>query len=85
MRRVDELDALYGLAPEEFVAARDALARRLRKEGRREEAAEVAARRRPSAAAWALNQVARQAPAVVEAALAAGRALRERGRRGAGG
>ena len=58
----DEVDALYAADPEGFVAARQALAKRLRSEGDREKAAEVAALRRPTAAAWAVNQLARRHP-----------------------
>jgi hypothetical protein len=70
-------DDLYGLDPSEFVAARDALAKRVRSDGARDEAARIAKLRRPPAAAWALNQVARAQPDLVIAALQAGRALRD--------
>lgn len=53
-------DHLYGLPLDEFTPARDALAARLRKEGDREAAAEVKKLRKPSLAAWAVNQVARR-------------------------
>jgi hypothetical protein len=52
-------DELFGLAPEEFVAARDDLARRLRREGDPEAARRVKALRRPPLSAWAVNQLAR--------------------------
>jgi hypothetical protein len=55
----DELDALWGLPLEEFTAARDALAKRLRADGQRDEAAEVAALRKPTVAAWVVNRLAR--------------------------
>jgi hypothetical protein len=74
---LDEPDDLYALEPAAFIAARDALAKRLRADGRREEAAVVAKLRKPSAPAWALNQVARSDPSLVEAALDAGARLRE--------
>lgn len=48
----DEIDALYALAPDAFIAARNALARRA---GTR--AAEVKALAKPSAPAWAVNQL----------------------------
>ncbi len=57
---MDTVDRLYRLPPDEFVAARDELARQLRTSGERVQATEVKALRRPSVAAWALNQVARQ-------------------------
>ncbi len=68
----ERIDALYGLPNEEFVAARDALAKELRAQKRREEAREVAALRRPSQADWAVAQVVRSQPAPVRALWAAG-------------
>jgi hypothetical protein len=56
---VDEADTLYGLPLEEFVGERDALAKRLRSEGRRAEADEVKALRKPPAVVWAVNQLMR--------------------------
>src|SRR5437763_7165511 len=56
---VPEVDELYGLPLRDFVPARDALAKSLRAEGRREEASAVAALRRPSVAAWVVNQLMR--------------------------
>ncbi len=67
---------LYSLPPEEFTAARNALAKELKAAGKKDEAAAVAKLRRPSVAAWALNQVARTKADLVEAALAAGQELR---------
>jgi hypothetical protein len=72
-----EADELYGLPLEEFTPRRNALAARLRKEGKRAEADEVKALRKPTAAAWALNQLARQRPEDVKRLLAAGKALRK--------
>lgn len=71
----DDADALYGLDPREFTAARNDLVRRLRAEKRRDDATAVAALKRPSPAAWALNQLARRSPEVIEAALDAVDAL----------
>ena len=59
MAEVDGLDDLYGLPLDRFVAERDALAKRLRADGRRAEADEVKALRRPTVAAWGVNQVVR--------------------------
>ncbi|MDC3981653.1 hypothetical protein [Polyangium jinanense] len=67
-----EVDHLYGLPLGEFTAARDALARRLRSEGRREEAKAVAILPKPNQAAWAVNQVFRGRRAKFEALLDAG-------------
>jgi hypothetical protein len=72
-----ETDDLYGLALDEFVPARDALAKRLRAEGRREEADEIAALRKPSVAAWAANQAVRTQPKAARELWAAGDALRK--------
>jgi hypothetical protein len=75
--QVETADDLYRADPEAFVAARDALARRLRNDGRRDEAAAVSKLRRPTPTAWALNQVARDEPSRIEQLLAAGQGLRE--------
>ena len=72
---LDEADELYALPADEFTAARDALAKRLRGEKRREEADEVKALRRPSVAAGAINRAVREHGA--DDLLAAGEALRE--------
>ncbi|MCU1452478.1 MAG: uncharacterized protein JWN46_624 [Acidimicrobiales bacterium] len=53
---------LYAVAPPNFVEARDALARGLRAEGRKDEAAELKKRRRPSPVVWALNQLGARRP-----------------------
>jgi hypothetical protein len=55
-----DVDALYAVPPSEFTAARNALAARLRGAGRAGEARGVAARRKPSAVLWAINQLARR-------------------------
>jgi hypothetical protein len=54
------LDRLYGLPLDGFVAARAEAARLLKQEGQTEAAAEVAALRKPSVSAWAVNQLARR-------------------------
>lgn len=69
-------DELYGLDPADFVAARNALVRRLRTEGNREQATRVAGLRRPSPAAWAVNQLVRQQQGAVVGLLGLGDALR---------
>jgi hypothetical protein len=63
--------ALFALDPNDFVTARDQRARELRDAGEKEEAKAVKALRRPAVPVWALNQVARQRPDVVEALVAA--------------
>jgi hypothetical protein len=72
---VDEADELYGLPDDEFTSARDALAKRLRGEKRRDEADAVKALRRPSVAAAAINRAVREHGA--DDLLAAGEALRD--------
>jgi len=76
---------LYGLSPEQFVAARDELARALRGAGERQAAARVAGLRRPTVAAWAVNQAARRRPELVGELLQAGERLREAQRRALSG
>jgi hypothetical protein len=67
-----DLDDLYALPLERFVPERNARARDLRLQGRRDEAAEVAALRKPSVAARAVNLLARERAGEVRALLAAG-------------
>jgi hypothetical protein len=70
------IDELYSLPLAEFVARRDRLARTLREEGERELAAETKGLRKPSVAAWAVNQLARREQPAIEQLLAAGERLR---------
>jgi hypothetical protein len=60
-KRADELeadiDALFKLPLAEFTGARNELAARLKKSGRRDEAARVKALAKPSISAWAVNQL----------------------------
>jgi hypothetical protein len=71
-----ELDDLYGLPFDRFVPERAALAKALRADKRREEAAEVAALRKPSVTAWAVNQLVRTRGPAIEELFEAGDALR---------
>src|SRR4051812_6203371 len=71
-----DVDELFGLPLEGFIPEPTALARSLRGEGRRDEAAEVAATRKPSVAAWAVNQLVRTQGRAVKELFAAGDALR---------
>ncbi|HUO45305.1 MAG TPA: hypothetical protein VM470_00565 [Acidimicrobiia bacterium] len=59
-------DDLYGLPLDQFTRSRDGLAARLRSEGKPDRAAAVAKLSKPSVAAWALNQAARQNPELVD-------------------
>jgi hypothetical protein len=72
---LDEADDLYGLPLDEFTKARDALAKRLRGEKRRDDAELVKGLKRPSVAAGAINLAVRRHGA--DDLLAAGEALRE--------
>ena len=71
------IDHLYALPLDEFTAARDELARRLRRDGDGDAGAEVKRLRKPSVAAWALNQVRRSNPGQTDKLIEAGRRLRE--------
>ena len=71
----EEVDRLYGLPLEEFIPARDALARELRDAGRRGEATAVKALRKPTVAAWAANQAVRSQPRAARELWEAGDAL----------
>ena len=73
----DVADELYALDPNAFVAARNDLAKRLRKEGDKGRAAEVAKLRRPTPAAWAVNQLVRRHRGDVEELVGLGEALRD--------
>jgi hypothetical protein len=74
MKRADDL---YGLPLEEFVSARDTLARELRKAGKTDAADEVKALRKPSVSAWTVNQLARRHPQELKALVKAGDGLRK--------
>lgn len=56
----DIADRLYALAPEEFTAERDALAKQARDDGDRDLAAAIKALRRPTVGVWLVNALARQ-------------------------
>jgi hypothetical protein len=57
-----DIDDLYSLPLDDFTSKRDALASELRDAGKKEDAAEVKRLRKPSLAAWAVNQLAREKP-----------------------
>jgi hypothetical protein len=76
-KRVEQAEEeLYGLPPGEFTSARDARAKELREEGDREAAEAVKGLRKPTVAAWALNQLARRRRKDLERLLSAGEELR---------
>jgi hypothetical protein len=70
-------DELYGLSPGDFTEARDALVKQLRADKERELANEVKGLRKPTLAAWALNQLVRNRRKDVDKLLAAGRELQK--------
>ncbi|HEY5431380.1 MAG TPA: hypothetical protein VIK04_19855 [Solirubrobacteraceae bacterium] len=72
-----DADGLYGLPLEQFVTERAGLARALRTAGDRDPATAVAAMRKPSVAAWAVNQLIRTQRPAVDALLRAGDGLRD--------
>jgi len=72
-----EVDRLFELPLEEFTAARNDLAGRLKSEGDAAAAEEVKRLTKPSVAAWTINQLSRQRTDAVGALLAAGAKLRE--------
>jgi len=71
----EELDRLYALPLNEFTAARDEVAKRLRGEDERELADEVKRLRKPSVAVWLVNRLAREREVDVKRLLKAGEAL----------
>lgn len=68
---------LYRLPRDEFTAARNELAKRLRGDGQRDEAEKVRALRKPTAAAWIVNRVSQEARGDLKKLLAAGQRMRE--------
>lgn len=71
-----EIDRLYGLPPDEFTAARDEFAKRLRAEGRRDDADAIKGLKKPNLPAWAVNQLSRRHRREVRRLLQAGERLR---------
>jgi hypothetical protein len=63
---------LYGLPLDRFIPERAALVKELRGDKRRDEANAVAALRKPSVAAWAVNQLVRTQTEEIEALFGAG-------------
>lgn len=75
MDLVSAADELYGLPLSGFVAARARLEKEARTSGNRSLAADVHALRKPSQAAWAVNQLVRQAPELLDDVLELGAEL----------
>jgi hypothetical protein len=72
----DSVDDLYGLPIDEFTQRRDALAKELRSSGQRAAADWVKGLRKPSAAAWVVNQLVRCRPEEAKELVRAGDGLR---------
>src|SRR3954471_6434169 len=70
-----ELDALYQLPPDRFTATRNELAERLRAEGQGEAAQQVKALRKPTAAVWLVNRLAREDEWDIQRLLKAGESM----------
>jgi len=70
-------DALFRLPHDEFTAARNALALRLKKEGKTEESARVKAIAKPTATAWAVNQLYWRHPKDIERLVDLGEKVRK--------
>jgi hypothetical protein len=78
VRRKDEATTdLYRLPRDEFTAARDELAKRLRRADKRAQADEVKALRKPTAAAWLVNQLSHRATGDLKKLLVAGERMRK--------
>jgi hypothetical protein len=71
------LDELYSLDPSDFMPTRKQLVADLRAAGNAGAAKQLGAARRPTNAAWALNQLARQHPDLVDDFLAQSATLRD--------
>jgi len=72
-----EVDTLFQLSLTDFTAARNALAARLKKEGRAIDAERVKALAKPPAPAWAVNQLYWQDPKAIDDLLTAGERVRK--------
>ena len=69
---VDSTEDLYGLPLPRFIPERDALVKALRSEKQRDAAAAAARMRKPSVAAWAVNQLIRTQSKTIRALFQAG-------------
>jgi hypothetical protein len=72
-----EIDALFQRSLAEFTAARNTLAKRLKTEGRTLDAERVRALAKPSAPAWAVNQLYGRDPKAIERLLTLGERVRK--------
>jgi hypothetical protein len=72
----DEIDDLFRLPLADFTSARNALAARLKKEGRQNEAERVKLLSKPSVSAWAVNQIYWEHRDAFDQLIATGKRLR---------
>jgi hypothetical protein len=72
----EALDELYAASLDDFVDTRKRLAKALKDEGHSDDAAALAATRKPTVAAWAVNELARSRRKDVDSLLDAGHRLR---------
>jgi hypothetical protein len=75
MKELTDPHELYGLSLDEFIPARAALVKSLRTEDQRDEAERASKLRKPSVAAWAVNQLVRTEPRDIASLFEAGDAL----------
>lgn len=76
-RRVDvAADQLYGLAPDEFIAARGELAKQARADGDADAARDIGRLGKPTLPAWFANQLVRQQPDEIAELIELGETLR---------
>lgn len=73
----DAIDELYGVELDTFVAERARLVKKLKDDGAKDDAAQLAKLRKPTVFAWTLNQLARRERRDVDLLLDAGHRLRE--------
>jgi hypothetical protein len=79
-----ELDELFATNPASFVAARNALAKKVEEAGEREQASQIHALRKPTMVVWLINQLAHRHRDEVAALKKAGKQLRETQLKGLG-
>jgi hypothetical protein len=80
-----EVDSLYQLPLSQFTSARDELAKRLRADGERKAADQVKQLRKPTAAVWLVNRLARERELDVQRLAKAGAELSKSQKSAAGG
>lgn len=61
----DDIGRLFSVRPADFVGERNATVKKLKAAGRRDDATTVEKLPRPTLSVWAVNRIARQAPALV--------------------